>query len=216
MAMLCTGLAGYIAYEKEGFSSRRFFDNFIYKGDVGHSEYFARLQPEYPVCMDDEVRKSSLVFEGVIRCRQSKNDYAVDLVLLGDSHAEHLFMGVAEALPDRNVAFHIRDNPFQPGALDSVMEAIERSKSIKKVVIALYWTWCMDQVPKGSSLAKEILKISRRLKEGERMYIWWMMCQDIPLIQKIVDTEGLSVESSFSAKSPRMIWKRTIPNFWER
>lgn len=172
MAMLCTGLAGYIAYEKEGFPSRRFFDNVIYKGDVGHSEYFARLQSEYPVCMDDEVRKSSLVFEGVIRCRQSKNDYAVDLVLLGDSHAEHLFMGVAEALPDRNVAFYIRDNPFQPGALDSVMEAIERSTSIKKVVIALYWAWRMDQVPEGSSLAKEILKISRRLQDaGKDVYL---------------------------------------------
>lgn len=122
--------------------------------------------------MDDEVRKSSLVFEGVIRCRQSKNDYAVDLVLLGDSHAEHLFMGVAEALPDRNVAFYIRDNPFQPGTLDSVMEAIERSTSIKKVVIALYWAWRMDQVPEGSSLAKEILKISRRLQEaGKDVYL---------------------------------------------
>jgi len=40
------------------------------------------------------------------RYRQSRSG-EVDVVVVGDSHAEHLFVGLAEAAPEKNAAFYI-------------------------------------------------------------------------------------------------------------
>ena len=42
--------------------------------------------------------------------------------MIGDSHAEHLFLGLAEALPEENVVYYILDDAVlttTPTALES-------------------------------------------------------------------------------------------------
>ena len=76
-------------------------------------------------------------------CRQSQKGTDADVVLLGDSHAEHLYPGLVEALATQNVALMAVRAPYMFGsqagldlALDSIMEGGQRPT----VVISRSWT----------------------------------------------------------------------------
>jgi peptidoglycan/LPS O-acetylase OafA/YrhL len=75
------------------------------------------------------------------RCQQSKPGADVDLALIGDSHAEHLFIGLMEALPDENIMYFTVNaspsmlNPQYAAAVDYVVA----TPSIKTVLVTAYW-----------------------------------------------------------------------------
>lgn len=75
------------------------------------------------------------------RCQQSKPGPDVDMALLGDSHAEHIFIGLLEALPATNIvyfsvnAFPSKSNPYFTAALNYVIG----SPSIKNVIVTAFW-----------------------------------------------------------------------------
>jgi peptidoglycan/LPS O-acetylase OafA/YrhL len=75
------------------------------------------------------------------RCQQSKPGKDVDLALIGDSHVEHLFIGLKEALPDRNIMYFTvngpldRANPQYAAAFDYA----ERTPSINTVLVTSIW-----------------------------------------------------------------------------
>jgi peptidoglycan/LPS O-acetylase OafA/YrhL len=60
-------------------------------------------------CSAERVAAAALVERGFRRCKQTRPGSA-DVVLLGDSHAEHLFPGVAAALPDQTIAYYIKNS----------------------------------------------------------------------------------------------------------
>ncbi len=76
-------------------------------GDTGHVTFHTHLHENYPDCEPLTVAEEAPVWKGFLRCKQSSPGIA-DIVLLGDSHAEHLFFGLAESLPDENTAFYIQ------------------------------------------------------------------------------------------------------------
>ena len=75
------------------------------------------------------------------RCQQSKPGPDVDMALLGDSHAEHLFIGLLEGLPATNImyftvnAFPSKSDPQFAVALDYVIG----TPSIKNVIVTAFW-----------------------------------------------------------------------------
>lgn len=94
---------GLVIYVSNGLESR-FKTRLI--GDVGQLEFHQYLDDKYFDCEPKSVAAEALSWEGYLRCKQSKKGVA-DVVLLGDSHAEHLFIGLAEAEPALNIAFYI-------------------------------------------------------------------------------------------------------------
>ncbi|MEY4630190.1 MAG: hypothetical protein RIQ81_310 [Pseudomonadota bacterium] len=84
----------------------------VLNGDLGHIEFHRYIAQNYLDCEPEAIAKQALRFDGYLRCKQTKKGIPDD-VLLGDSHAEHLFLGLAENRPNRNVAFYILDSsPF--------------------------------------------------------------------------------------------------------
>jgi len=75
-------------------------------GDVGQLEFHRYIDDKFFDCEPKSVAAKALSWDGFLRCKQSKIGVP-DVVLLGDSHAEHLFIGLAEAEPNLNVAFYI-------------------------------------------------------------------------------------------------------------
>jgi hypothetical protein len=105
---------------------------------------------------------------------QSKSDSNIDIALVGDSHAEHLFLGMAEALPNKNIVFYIKgsspflDNPEFKNIFDSIIA----SKSIKKVILTQHWHGRLSPDPANSSLANELIKIIDKLTNaGKDVYL---------------------------------------------
>ena len=61
--------------------------------------------------------------------------------MIGDSHAEHLFVGLAEALPEENVVYYILDDAVLTTSPDGarIVDYVAASSSIKTVVVSELW-----------------------------------------------------------------------------
>ena len=94
---------GYFGYVKNGFESR--FER-VLSGDIGHIEFHKYIDEQYFDCEPKVVAENALSWDGFLRCKQSRQG-TPEIVLLGDSHAEHLFLGLAEYIPSKNIAFYI-------------------------------------------------------------------------------------------------------------
>lgn len=116
-----------------------------HQGDVGDwASYFGSLDETYYPCADTAVRSGALQWSGHARCRQSQPGPRVDAVVFGDSHAEHLFVGLAEALPRRNVLYSV-PGPLPGGRLDSedstrIVDYVVATPSIRTVIVNIGWS----------------------------------------------------------------------------
>jgi peptidoglycan/LPS O-acetylase OafA/YrhL len=103
-----------VIFGSYGFTSNGFSNRFekILSGDTAHLQFHTYIDQNFYDCEPSSIARSALGWDGFLRCKQSKPGVP-DIVILGDSHAEHLFIGVAENLPDLNAAFYIQSGgPF--------------------------------------------------------------------------------------------------------
>ena len=110
-------------------------------GDIGQDEWLRYLRDTFYACTPHELRARAPSWEGVVRCQQSKPGPDVTVALIGDSHAEHLFLGLAEALPEQNVAYYIRDDGLSAANPDvaRIVKHVAASPSIEAVVVSALW-----------------------------------------------------------------------------
>jgi hypothetical protein len=128
------------------------------------SDFMNYLRTRTQVCQSTEARAVALKYEEVTRCRQSLPGQGVGLVLLGDSHAEHLFVGFSEALPSVNVAYYIQNSlPIEDGAgVSQMIRAIVHDQDVRVVIVSSRWA---DRgVPEGE-LASVFRSIASSGKE---------------------------------------------------
>lgn len=102
------------------------------------------LDQRYFACVPAEVQSNVPVLDGVRQCLQSQSNSAVEVALLGDSHAQILFTGLADSLPDRNIAFYIAYTAPTDSLADSpqfmrLLDFVISSPTIEAVVLGSYW-----------------------------------------------------------------------------
>ncbi len=174
LLMMIIGFVGYNTYSREGLSFRQNATLKGYVGDIGHLYYHKYIAEKYYVCKPEAIAKEALEWEGFIRCIQSKPSSSVDIALVGDSHAEHLFLGMAQALPAKNVVFYIKNSPPFIGnpEFEKIFKTIIESKSINMVILTMDWYGRYDQVPLGSTLDRELIEIIDLLSNaGKYIYL---------------------------------------------
>jgi hypothetical protein len=120
-------------------------------GGTGYDEFFQLLQKTYYQCIDQGIRDGTSEQEGwhgAPRCWQSKPGSHRDVALVGDSHIESLFLGLAEALPDKNIVYYYRNAlPIRPvegvayTAPDygQIIDHVVSDPAIKAVVVNAAW-----------------------------------------------------------------------------
>jgi peptidoglycan/LPS O-acetylase OafA/YrhL len=92
--MLLFSLVGIYINQKDGF-----FDYFVAKnskitnGDIGHDEFHLYFDENFVPCSNPKINDRAEVWNGLIRCQQSSNKTPT-VAVFGDSHAEHLFLGL--------------------------------------------------------------------------------------------------------------------------
>jgi peptidoglycan/LPS O-acetylase OafA/YrhL len=167
-AVFLVGIAGYGVYAKDGFEGRSVdLREVKFDGDIGHVDFHAYVENKFFPCTPESVRDQAEKWEDIVRCSQSRDDKPIDIVLLGDSHAEHLFIGIAESLPEKNVAFYIRNGMSvrsNPG-FNAIFEAIDANPNIKQVIIASLWS--LRQIP----IADMIDTIRSLQVSGKKVFI---------------------------------------------
>lgn len=103
ISTFCIMMIALFGYLNNGFTDR--FE-VAHGGDVGHLKFHRYADERFLNCEPTQISDSALSWGDFLRCKQSRSGLP-EVVLLGDSHAEHLFIGLAESLPERNVTFYI-------------------------------------------------------------------------------------------------------------
>ena len=142
LVMLFTaGVSAFIYLDKVlPYESSSKEESFVY-GDLDHRQFHGYISKNYYPCTPRSILEKSLSWDGFVRCNQSKAELPIDTLLLGDSHAEHLFVGIAESLPNRNVGYYIRNSSLSldNSEFSHILEEVVTSKSISTVIISERW-----------------------------------------------------------------------------
>ena len=137
-------LAGVVGFSASRYWLPRFQTGDIpvaHDGDTDWTDFFIYLEDAYYPCANTAIRDNALEWEGIARCRQSKPSSDVDVALVGDSHAEHLFLGLAEAFPETNIAFYILSTlPIEDGAaMSQIIDEVASDPATGTVVVNAAW-----------------------------------------------------------------------------
>lgn len=165
------GVAGHYG---EGFAKRLDLKE-MYPGDISHASYYENVSIRYPICQPEQIARNAFKSDIHTRCQQADAKREPDLALIGDSHAEHLFVGLAEALPQRNPVFYIRNssvsinNPEYKEIFDHVLQ----NQSIRTVVLTAQWSRRIKQISKDTTLERELIQTIKALQSaGKSVYIF--------------------------------------------
>jgi peptidoglycan/LPS O-acetylase OafA/YrhL len=144
------------------------------QGEVGFSNFHEYPYTTMPLCTPLSIRAAAPVWEGQIRCLQSKPGEVRNVAIIGDSHAEHLFVGFAEQLPGANVVYYIQNSlpVLSNPRFDRIFATAMADPNIGTVILSAYWTLRMLEVPKGSTLQAELARTTGALvSAGKRVYL---------------------------------------------
>lgn len=170
--------AGALGDLNDGFPSR-FKYNEKYAGDIGQEPFYIYAKQNNFPCTPEHIAKQSLMWNDISRCMQSKEKDPISMVLLGDSHAEHLFIGLAESLNNVNLAFYIKATPalIRNPEFNDIFTEIANNKSVHTVLLSMYWVGKIYSLPKGQSFDRELADtVTFLVNSGKKVVIF----NDIP------------------------------------
>jgi peptidoglycan/LPS O-acetylase OafA/YrhL len=112
----------------------------VHAGDIGQEEFYRVAQQKYIACEAHELHAASAKWTNLVRCFQSKTG-AVSVALIGDSHAEHLMLGLANANPNENIGVYVRAGApiLQNERASEVLQHVLHDNNIRIVVLAWWW-----------------------------------------------------------------------------
>jgi peptidoglycan/LPS O-acetylase OafA/YrhL len=114
----------------------------VHVGDIGETTWHSYVNRTFLPCTPQTIRAHALRWQGILRCQQSQPGRP-SIALIGDSHAEHLFPGLAEQLRRANVAYYIVGNGSGLVTADPDVARIVRyvttASNIRTVVVSADW-----------------------------------------------------------------------------
>lgn len=143
-------------------------------GSVGHDDFHELVASQYSECEPANIRDSAERWGSFLRCQQSKLNSPQSVAIMGDSHAEHLFPGVAEVFESENVVYFQYDRFFVNRAAPQVEQIIDHvvtSDSIHTVIMTSYWA--RIGLPE-----KELSELTENLVTRGKTVVW---TNDIPI-----------------------------------
>ena len=169
---------GLLGHSTNGFENRFKFIS-AYEGDIGHDTFHEYVSKKYYTCTPYEIAQEAVKWKGFTRCMQSKQNQNVSIALIGDSHAEHLFLGLADTLKNKNIVYYIKgSSPFlENPKFKNIFQYVLKTKSIDTVILTMYWVGIFDINPRDSELEKNLLNTIQALTaSGKKVYL----LDDIP------------------------------------
>ncbi len=154
------GITGWIIHLKDGLPHRSAAQvKMVYAGDHGHEVFFKWLDQNTIPCKPLHIYETAEVWESHVRCKQSRQG-EVDVALIGDSHAEHLFPGLVQQYPELNIAYYFKIGPafISNPKFEAIFEHIKQSTSIQHVIMTMFWERRLKAVPKDSTMSEQLTK----------------------------------------------------------
>ena len=113
----------------------------VHQGDTGWTDFERYLDDTYYPCTDEVFRDGARKWGGTNSCHQSKPASRVDVAIVGDSHAQALFLGLADALPNKNIVYYTRDGlPVRSvTGLDQIIDDVASDPAVGTVIVTAAW-----------------------------------------------------------------------------
>ena len=179
--MIVIGTVGGVIYKKSGLIQRKAATPIIkHQGDTGHVLFHQYPYQHFYLCAPQNIQDEALRWNSTIRCFQSKKDGLIDIAIIGDSHAEHLFIGLSEALPSKNVVYYTR--PTLPilgnSEFNHVFDYVISNKNIKTIILDAYWSNRKNELPKHTSLFDGLIYTAHTLHLQQKNTV---IIDDVPV-----------------------------------
>jgi len=144
--MLFFGATGYITYDRNGLDYRGGVSSgFQLQGDIGFDELDSYIQANSLRCKSNSNGELEInnISVGRVGCLHSPGAEEPDIIIIGDSHSGHLFLGLSEELTNLNVAslslYGINGLPYiNNNYFEKAFSYILKSRA-SSVVISSYW-----------------------------------------------------------------------------
>lgn len=110
-------------------------------GDLGQQIFHNHVNQEFFPCTPEDLFASSPQWEGVVRCHQSLPGSSPAIAIVGDSHAEQLFVGLAERYPHINFVYFIDGIPIEETSvrMAQILDYVSTQPEIKVVLATAFW-----------------------------------------------------------------------------
>jgi peptidoglycan/LPS O-acetylase OafA/YrhL len=137
------------------------------EGDIGHDEFRTYLHAKPNYCEYKDATPTA--------CEEKFSTFKRIIAVVGDSHAEHILLGVSDAMPE--VAFMLFDTnqtlPFVSSTLSNhFFDVIDSNSKIDTVVLAAYWHLRKGLIAPSSSYLQEIIPTAQKLSShGKQVFL---------------------------------------------
>jgi len=114
-----------------------------FPGDVAISDTWTYFREPFYPCNDEAVLFAVIGENYTPPCGQSVPNANIDVALVGDSHAAHLFPGLVEVLPKKKIGYYTlgAKPPIDDGAeMTRIIDYIAQDPFIKTVILNAYWS----------------------------------------------------------------------------
>ena len=177
--MLLVGSTGYYIQMRSGLVHLgENFPKIVNIGDIGHSTFFEQQSQKYFPCTPQKIRDEADRWNEYIRCYQSKSSDRTQIAILGDSHAEALFPGMAEELNGVNIVAYNRVGMplISNGNFRHIIEYLVADNSISIIIISSKWH--LSSQTESLSIFESDLKstVSLLTASGKKVYL----VEDVP------------------------------------
>jgi peptidoglycan/LPS O-acetylase OafA/YrhL len=145
----------------------------VNSGDIGHRPFFDYMRRHYYPCMPDQIRQDMEYWEEFQRCYQSHQGGTNDVAIVGDSHAEHLFIGLANALVNLKVVYYAKGGPplLSNPKFDEVFRFLSEDRHIKVVLISAKWAQALEGIDQREQTVQLRKVLDLLLASGKTVYL---------------------------------------------
>lgn len=195
--MVIVGYTGYNCYKQEGLVFRASLQSqVINDGDIGSEIFFNYLTQNYYLCTPIAIQKEALITNleasSITRCYQSRENEPIKIAIIGDSHAEALFIGLADALPRTNIVYYtkaslpyINNNDYK-----NIYYSVLNNNNITTVILTGYWNSNWNPTEDGGN---DLIKTVNTLTAAHKMVY---ITDDVPDFS--FDPQGCKYLRNFS------------------
>lgn len=172
--MTATGCIGYNCYLRDGFNRRAGMQpEIVNEGDVGQNPFFAYLDKHFFLCTPKNIQDEAGFWNEYKRCYQSELNKPKQIAIIGDSHAEALFPGLADELAGTNVVEYGKGGlPFISNIeFKHIFEYVINDSDIKTIVIAANWGVKVKQISKNYLEAELLQTVNALTAANKNVYI---------------------------------------------
>jgi hypothetical protein len=114
----------------------------IVRGDVGQKDFHEYIYQKYETCNNSEFLEEIPKYDGRPQCAIKNASLNPKVILLGDSHSEHLFLGISNELNDQNSQYIDTGGlpTIDSNTNEKIFAYVNNLPSPKVVVLSAFWS----------------------------------------------------------------------------